>query len=428
MKKRLLIAAVCVLLSSTFCACTVAKATVGKDWQLENDPEVEKQKEAEKQAQKEAEQELAERQEAERKAALEEQRRKEREKRDQREEERKEEAERKRKEEEERQRIEEEERKKQEEEDRKKREEEERKRKEAEEKAKPDYGYTYKTVNETVYVTGVKSNLSLRVGADVSYALNPKKKFASPGEKLNRIAVGINNTWSKIKLDNGDIVYVSSNYLTKEEPGPDDPSMPESIPHIDKAGLAKIEASGKSVVVFGLEISLDTKKDIATLAASTEFSFVKYGFGGGFAAYRSEIGEKNDRIALVQQALYALGKIAKSNERMTYNGKSEFSLILVRDMLKNGDTAIMKALETQYGKGYSAEYTASSAVKVLGEAVAYCEDGKYKAFMYSGLADGGYITSDGSKSTCAIVLSDDPYIFYATGNAKSTASVAQKLA
>lgn len=65
-------------------------------------------------------------------------------------------------------------------------------------------------VNETVYA---KAEVNIRKGPDISHE---KIGTLKKGDSVKRIAKG-NNDWSKIEY-NGEIVYVSANYLTTDNP------------------------------------------------------------------------------------------------------------------------------------------------------------------------------------------------------------------
>ena len=82
---------------------------------------------------------------------------------------------------------------------------------------------TWEKVNETVYATG---NVNVRTGPGTSY---DKLGQLKTGEAVKRVAIG-SNGWSKVEY-NGKEAYISSNYLTREEPvKPTDPPATEPKP------------------------------------------------------------------------------------------------------------------------------------------------------------------------------------------------------
>ena len=88
---------------------------------------------------------------------------------------------------------------------------------------------TWTEVNETVYA---KSDVNIRKGSGTSFE---KVDVLKMGESVKRIAKG-NNGWSRVEY-NGEVVYISSNYLSTKKP---EPNTSAGYPKIYSDSTAKI--------------------------------------------------------------------------------------------------------------------------------------------------------------------------------------------
>ena len=164
---------------------------------------------------------------------------------------------------------------------------------------------SYKEVNETVYVTGA-SSLNVRTGPGTGYE---KIGTLSEREATTRVGVG-DNGWSQI-MYNGNVAYVSSNYLTTTKPAePLNLSNYNPIRH-NYTGLTAEDVELINQVLAHCEqyangeIS-DPKKVITVQNHSTSMERVSAYFIMEFASNPSK------------NALYRLGEVNISGEPTKY--------------------------------------------------------------------------------------------------------------
>ena len=153
---------------------------------------------------------------------------------------------------------------------------------EQEEPKEPVVNYT--EVDEYVYVTA--SSLNIRTGPGTSYS-----KVASAGRnaKIHRIGIG-DNGWSKISYD-GQTLYVSSSYLSKDpvpEPKPESSGGKYSSvqDEINKRGITcrlTIPSVGVDVACFWASNNLQ-----AYIDASDSAAFFSYGYQDVIADHRHQ--------------------------------------------------------------------------------------------------------------------------------------------
>ena len=74
-----------------------------------------------------------------------------------------------------------------------------------------EYGVKFETANDVVY-TSIYLNIRKKPSLDGDILVQ-----AAPDTKFTRVGIG-DNGWDKIKLDNGDFAYASSEYLTTKTP------------------------------------------------------------------------------------------------------------------------------------------------------------------------------------------------------------------
>lgn len=128
----------------------------------------------------------------------------------------------------------------------------------------------FTSVNETVYV---KSTVNLRESYSSSSTLIDKKEV---GESLTRIGKSKTTNeryyWSKIKLDNGQIVYAISKNLTTEKPETTEEPVEENPTEevtSEVFGLSKLEIKNSTLSpkfdVETYEYTIGIKEDISSL-------------------------------------------------------------------------------------------------------------------------------------------------------------------
>lgn len=87
---------------------------------------------------------------------------------------------------------------------------------ESEAEATPQATYGFTDCNETVYATGT---VNLRSGPGTDY---DKVGSLSAGQSVTRTGIGTGSAegWSRVQLDDSNIVYVNNNYISTSKPAP----------------------------------------------------------------------------------------------------------------------------------------------------------------------------------------------------------------
>ncbi len=212
---------------------------------------------------------------------------------------------------------------------------------ETEESTTEETGTEYSDNNQIVYA---KTDVNIRKGPSVDYE---KVGLLKKGESINRVAVG-DNGWSKVEY-NGEICYISNNYLVTEQPATEETTT------VNRVVVDPTQGDWKLVVVNAYreyessyepklkkilpDTDCDIYMDYRVADSFTEMYYAAKEDGitltpiSGYRSYERQETNYKNRIALWQSKGYSYNEaVAKTSEVILPPGTSEHNLGLAMDI------------------------------------------------------------------------------------------------
>lgn len=220
-----------------------------------------------------------------------------------------------------------------------------------------EYGVTFEAANDVVY-TSIYLNIRKKPSLDGDILFQ-----ASPDTKFTRVGIG-DNGWDKIKLDNGDFAYASSEYLTTKTPrkgttgegrhiaestGVSISNTPVDTKHYTgntlKAGVTTSQADKffKNSVFYGDSVTLGFQNYVAKQEKGFLGGMIVYGMGSyglGNALKAVSANSIHPTYKGYQTQLWDLTAALKADKVFMMFGMNDLGLYGVTDSVTNYKTLI----------------------------------------------------------------------------------------